>query len=139
VTTDTITKQKPEAISVTLSPSPKLTETTETTVEEMACAIAEAQAALFAGRFHDLECCATRLQDLCASLKKDDPTTKVLLAGEDAGPSVQFVARRVHQQNKVFAAVLRRMRRQLESLRGLAQGPSLTYEPKTAAFPERQG
>jgi hypothetical protein len=39
-----------------------------TLVEEIACAIADAQAALFAGRFHDLERCTLRQQELCAIL-----------------------------------------------------------------------
>ena len=38
-------------------------------VEEIACAIADAQAALFAGRFHDLERCTLRQQELCAVLR----------------------------------------------------------------------
>jgi hypothetical protein len=43
-----------------------------TLIEEIACAIADAQAALFAGRFLDLERCTQRQQELCAVLKTYD-------------------------------------------------------------------
>jgi hypothetical protein len=43
-----------------------------TLIEEIACAIADAQAALFAGRFFDLERCMQRQQELCAVLKTYD-------------------------------------------------------------------
>jgi hypothetical protein len=40
-----------------------------TLIDEIACAIADAQAALFAGRFRDLDRCTLRQQELCAVLK----------------------------------------------------------------------
>jgi hypothetical protein len=104
-------------------------------MEEMACAIAEAQAALFAGRFRDLECCAARLLQLCDSLKKHrcESDGKSGVAMGDV-----HLASRVHQENKVFAAVLVRMRRHLDALRGLLNGPSLMYQPKSMTLPERK-
>lgn len=124
-------------MSVNNSPSPTLLETPETIVEEMACAIAEAQAALFAGRFQDLECCATRLQELCESLKKHKHKPQ-RQSVPSAQATTQSGARSLYRQNQVFAAVLRRMRRHLEALRWLLNGPSQTYQPKSFALPERK-
>jgi hypothetical protein len=135
VSTDHVTN-KFAKMSVNNSPSPTLVETPETIIEEMACAIAEAQAALFVGRFQDLECCATRLQELCDSLKKNESDPQRRSSAMSAEAITLGPAQRVYQQNKVFAAVLRRMRRHLEALRGLLNGPSLTYQPKSFALPE---
>lgn len=118
-------------------PSPKLAETADTIIEEMSCAIAEAQAALFAGRFLDLECCASRLQDLCESLKKHSSSFEGHSGTLVEVPS-QSAAVRVHRQNKNFAAVLRRMKRHLEALRGLLNGPSMTYRAPQRIMPERK-
>ena len=129
---------KPRArIPVNTSPSPTLVETRDTIIEEMACAIAESQAALFAGRFLDLECCAGRLQELCESLKKHSSNVEGR-AGTIVEMPSHSAATRVHQQNKVFAAVLRRMRRHLEALRGLLNGPSITYQAPQIIVPERK-
>ena len=103
----------------------------------MACAISEAQAALFEGRFNDLEICAWRLQQLCASLKQAvndgrEFTTMQRHSGFDNA------ARRVHRQNRVFGATLRRMRGHLAILRNLLNGPSATYQPKIIPMPERK-
>lgn len=125
---------------VNASPSPKLVETADTIMEEMACAIAEAQAALFAGRFLDLECYAGRLQELCESLKKYPPNCES--EHDESGLAIEMSSRsaavHVYRQNKVFAAVLRRMRRHLEGLRGLLNGPSITYRAPQMIVPERK-
>ncbi len=118
-------------------PSPRLAETADTIIEEMACAIAEAQAAVFAGRFLDLECCAHRLQDLCESLKKHSSSFEGQ-AGTIVEISSQSAAVRVYRQNKVFAALLRRLKRHLEALRGLLNGPSMTYRAPQMIMPERK-
>ncbi|HUK47448.1 MAG TPA: hypothetical protein VLW06_07655 [Terriglobales bacterium] len=107
-------------------------------IEEMACVIADAQAALFAGRYKDLETCATRLQDLCASFRSAASCLGAESAKVTARPQLLLAVRNAHLKNKVFAAALRRMRRHLETLRVVVNGPSLTYEPKTLSLPERK-
>ena len=104
-----------------------------TMIEEIACAIAEAQAALFAGRIQDLETCILHQRELCATLKE--------LPGESSSNSsneLVATARRVRQQNLLFGAVVRRMRRHLDTLRNLLNGLSLTYQPKPAKVPGRE-
>jgi len=62
-----------------------------TLIEEIACGIADAQAALFAGRFRDLERCILRQQELCALLKTilgDDYTN---VASAIRGTAIQAV------------------------------------------------
>ena len=137
MTADHLTLDK-QATGPKNPPSPTLIQTPEIIIEEMACAIAQAQAALFAGRYADLESCAVRLQDLCEALKKHGPGIHNRYAVENGQVPVQIDARRVRQEVKLFAAVLRRMRRHLEALRGLMHGPSLTYRPQPATLPERE-
>ena len=108
-----------------------------TLIEEIACAIANAQAALFAGRIQDFECCVVRQQQLCAALKA------LLVDKPDFAPGdsreLVAAARRVRQQNLLFGAIMRRMRRHLETLRSLLNGLSLTYQPKPVKTPRREG
>ena len=104
-------------------------------IEEVACAIAEAQAALFAGSIQDLETSIVHQQELCRALKalqdkssfNNSPTQELVTA-----------ASRVRQQNLLFGAVVRRMRRPLETLRQLLNGLSFTYEPKAIKVPDRE-
>jgi hypothetical protein len=104
-------------------------------IEEVACAIADAQAALFAGRIQDFEACIIRQQQLCAELKS---------LQENADPchgdprKLVATAQRVRQQNLLFGAVIRRMRRHFETLRNLLNGLSLTYQPKPVKVPGRE-
>lgn len=106
-------------------------------IEELACAIANAQAALLAGRFEDLEHCTSRMQSLCASLKFTQQDLTEQSSGR-TGIRIVADARRVQQQNRVFAAVLRRMRRHLEALRNLLNGPSHWYQPQSMSVPEHR-
>lgn len=106
-------------------------------IEEMACAIADAQAALLTGRFEDLEHCTGRMQELCACLKVGREDSPVQIT-HYSGIRLVSSARRVQLQNNVFAASLRRMRRHLETLRNLLNGPSLSYQPQPINLPERR-
>lgn len=109
-------------------------------LEEIACAIAEAEAALFSGRIDDLERSTTRQQSLCALLK--DPDGNSLLAvpvSDNDRHTLLQTARQVRQRNLVFGAVLRRMSRHLETLRNLLRGLSQTYEPTRLRAPGREG
>jgi hypothetical protein len=109
-------------------------------IEEIACAIAEAQAALFAGRIHDLDRSMVRQQNLCALLKglQEEPFPSVPPSDIDRRALAQ-TARQVRQQNLILGAVLRRMRRHLDTLRNLLRGLSLTYEPTRLRAPGREG
>lgn len=104
-------------------------------IEEMACVIAEAQAALFAGRYTDLEICAVRLESLCASLKSVEVGHRH--GSPSTAPALILAVRKAHTQNKIFAAALRRMRRHLDTMRAVLTGPSFAYKPKILALPER--
>ena len=104
-------------------------------IEEVACALAEAQAALFAGRIQDLEGCIFRQQQLCAELKS---LQKNATYSDVDRRKVVAAAQRVRQQNLLFGAVVRRMRRHLETLRNLLNGLSLTYQPKPVKVPGRE-
>jgi len=104
-------------------------------IEEVACVIADAQAALFAGRIQDLERCIVRQQQLCAELKSLHEN-RVCFDG-DPGELVA-TAQRVSRQNVVFGAVVRRMLRHLEMLRNLLNGLSFTYQPKPVKVPGRE-
>jgi hypothetical protein len=104
-------------------------------IEEIACAIAEAQAALFAGRIRDLEVCIIRQQALCAELKSLQENT---IRPGDHPCELVATARRVRQQNLIFGAVARRMRRHLETVRNLLNGLSLTYQPNPVKVPDRE-
>ena len=104
-------------------------------LEEVACAIADAQAALFAGRIQDLEGCIIRQQQLCAELKSLQENT---VRSDGDRRELIATAQRVRQQNLLFGAVARRMRRHLETLRNLLNGLSLTYQPKPVKVPDRE-
>jgi hypothetical protein len=104
-------------------------------IEEVACALAEAQAALFAGRIQDLEGCIIRQQQLCVELKS---LQKNATYSDVDRRKVVATAQRVRQQNLLFGAVVRRMRRHLETLRNLLNGLSLTYQPKPVKVPGRE-
>ncbi len=103
-------------------------------IEEIGCAIAEAQAALFTGRIRDLESCILHQQQLCAELKMLQENAPLF-----KGDSRELVAtaKLVRQQNQVVGAVVRRMRRHLNTLRNLLHGLSLTYQPKLVKAPDR--
>lgn len=104
-------------------------------IEEMACAIAEAQAALFAGRYADLELSVANLATLCASLMALDRALREQALS--ATPALVLAVRKAHHRNKVFAAALRRMRRHLDTLRVVMNGRSPGYEPRIITLPER--
>lgn len=105
-------------------------------IEEIATAIAEAQAALFAGRIQDLEISILHQQELCAALKTLQEN-KFSMGNSDPGELVA-TAKRVRQQYLLFGAVLRRMHRHLDTLRNLLNGLSLTYQPKPVKVPSRE-
>jgi hypothetical protein len=104
-------------------------------IEEIACAIAEAQAALFAGRVQDLETCISHQRELCAALKTLQGKSSL---DNSARRDLVTAARRVRQQNLLFGAVVRRMHRHLDTLRNLVNGLSLTYQPKPVKVPGRE-
>ena len=109
---------------------------TSTLIEEIAIAIAEAQAALFAGRIQDLETSIIHQQELCAALKALQDNNFALHHGDPR--ELITIAQRVRQQNLLFGAVTRRMHRHLNTLRNLLNGLSLTYQPKLVKVPGRE-
>ena len=108
-------------------------------IEEIACAIAEAQAALFAGRIHDFENCIRRQHDLCADWKRLHAGPPISTPSNVENDEVIQSAKRLRRQNLLFGAVVRRMRRHLETLRNLLNGPSHTYQPQPAKASGREG
>lgn len=90
--------------------------------EELACAIAASQAALFHGELHELESAIGVQQEICLRIQSVIQTV----------PSVnrdQILERagQAQRQNLVFAATVRRMQRHLDSLRSVLDGPSPSY------------
>jgi len=109
---------------------------TSTLIEEIAIAIAEAQAALFAGRIQDLETSICHQQELCAALKTLQDNG---FSFHNSNPrELVTTAMRVRQQNLLFGAIMRRMSRHLNILRNLLNGLSLTYQPKLVKVPGRE-
>jgi hypothetical protein len=105
-------------------------------IEEIATAIAEAQAALFAGRIQDLETSIIQQRELCTALKT---LQNIKSSFENSDPrELVAVAQRARQQNLTFAAVVRRMRGHLDTLRNLLNGLSLSYQPKPVKVPGRE-
>ena len=104
-------------------------------VEEIACAITVAQAALLAGRLEELEASVEHQQHLCASLKAIYPANPVS-TGDHA--ELRATARQARRQSQVFGAALSRMRGHLTTLRNLLHGPSLTYAPKSPRVPAQE-
>ena len=134
--TNLTTSREPDVIGK--SPSQPSSDDSRVIVEEIACAIANAQAALLAGRFAELERCVSHQQELCIVLAKlhNDASR----ASTDMDNKIRLVsaAQRAHQQNKIFGAGLRRMQRHLETLRRVLNGRSLTYDPKPITPPQRE-
>ena len=104
-------------------------------IEELSCAIADAQAALFSGRIQDLESCIIRQRELCVALKSLPNQSP---SGNVDTRELVVTARRVREQNMLFGAVARRMRRHLETLRNLLRGLSLSYQPKPGEVPRQE-
>ena len=121
---------------VSEAPAQPFTADPRTLVEEIATAIAEAQAALFAGRIQDLETSVVQQQELCTALKMLQDN-KASFGNSDPRELVA-VAQRVRKENLIFAAVVNRMRRHLDTLRNLLNGPSLTYQPNPGKVPGRE-
>jgi hypothetical protein len=107
-----------------------------TLIEEIATAIAEAQAALFAARIQDLETSISHQQELCAALKALQDNN--LFSQNSDRHELVTIAQRVRQQNLLFGAVVRRMHCHLNTLRNLLNGLSLTYQPKPVKVPGRE-
>ena len=90
--------------------------------EELACAIAASQAALFRGKLPELEAAITVQQEICSRIKSLVETLPSAERDCSVGP-----AEKAHQQNLVFAATVRRMQHHLDSLRSILDGPSTSY------------
>lgn len=90
--------------------------------EELACAIAASQAALFRGELQELETAITVQQEICSKIKSLVET----LPAAERNCSVDS-AEKAQQENLVFAAAVRRMQRHLDSLRSVLDGPSPSY------------
>jgi hypothetical protein len=101
-------------------------------IEEIATAIAEAQAALFAGRIQDLGTSIIHQQELCAALKTLQDNK---FSFHNSAPADMVTTAQRHQQNLLFGAVLRRMHRHLSTLKSLLNELSLTYQPKPVKVP----
>jgi hypothetical protein len=74
-------------------------------VEQIACAIADAQSALFAGRFQDLERCVTHQQELCIALTTIHQAPSRASGNTHGKLQLVAAAQRTHQQNRVFDAI----------------------------------
>jgi hypothetical protein len=96
----------------------------------MGDAIAAARNALLNGRLKDLEASLLQQRTLCGELQaclmgqganfRENSTTEVTLA------------KRVRNQSRMFEALLRMMRANLEALRNWSREPSLVYDSPSA-------
>ena len=90
--------------------------------EELACAIAASQAALFHGELLELESAIGVQQEICLRIQSLVETQPTENRHEILGR-----AGKAQRQNLVFAATVRRMQRHLDSLRSVLEGPSASY------------
>ena len=90
--------------------------------EELACAIAASQAALFRGGLPELEAAIGVQQEICLRIQ----SLVEMLPPESLDEMLER-AGKAQQQNLVLAATVRRMQRHLDSLRGVLDGPSASY------------
>lgn len=120
-------------------------------LDAVAISITEAQQALLQGRVGDLQECIARqkiLLEQFRELKRQGLRQHELRAQElpqqrpssssdqpDAGKleTANLTARRIANQNRVFAAVLRRMNRNLGMLRRATAGISILYDAGAAS------
>ena len=98
----------------------------EPILAEMSRIIAGAQSALLDGRMADLEQCIMRERELCREFQLALPADDLAVA-QVAIDTRRQAAERAREQNRVFSAVLRRMRRNLEVLRNLRRSCELAY------------
>ena len=99
-------------------------------LQDVTGAIAASQAALIKGSLQELENCIERQRGLCRKLQFVLRTNSGASTGENDGPKrreLKAVALQARDQNRVFSAVLRRVRRNLEIMRNISAGSSLEY------------
>ena len=108
-----------------------------TLIEEIATAIAEAQAALFTGRIQDLETSIVQQRELCSALKTLQSARSFF--GNSDPDELIATAQRVREQNLVLAALIRRIRSHRDALKNLLNGLSFSYQPKPVEVPGREG
>lgn len=123
--------------AVPANPSAPADNAPQMLVEEIACAIAVAQAALMAGKLEELEASVRHQQQLCDSLKAIRPETIRSFPVRDQN-KLQVTAQQTRRQNQIFDAAMSRMRGHLATLRNLLHGPSLSYSPKSHKVPGRE-
>lgn len=97
-------------------------------LSELGSAFAQWQAALLAQRPLELETCTTRQRGLCGELKQMISAAELALHRQPQAGQVISKAGRVRQQGLVFAATLRRMRRNLIGLRQALSGAAYFYQ-----------
>lgn len=94
-------------------------------LEEMGEIVGAAQSALLDGRLETLRTSMQRQQELCSELSA---ILRSPAAAPFREPGVASVAGNLSRNNRVFAAVLRRMRANLEILRNRLRAGSQIYD-----------
>jgi hypothetical protein len=102
---------------------------------ELECAMAEWQCALLKRHVAELEKCTARQRELCRQLGD-----LVIKRGHidliPANSDCCATAARVREQGRRFAAILRRMRKNVETLQRAMRGPAgLYHPPRSSAVP----
>ncbi len=104
-------------------------------LEELSSVIAKSQSALLDGKLRELEGCVRRQRTLCEQLEsrlRRYSARQNLPCDRDCA-HIAVTAMHAREQNRVFSAVLRRMRRNLEVVRNALAGASVEYFGAQAA------
>jgi hypothetical protein len=109
----------------------------EATLQELKGVIAESQSALLEGHPEELENCILRQKAHCKELEfwlREYGTTVAGDVEANSAPTRLVVtAMEAREQNRLFSALLRRMRHNLEVMRNILSGPSDEYSARQSA------
>ena len=107
----------------------------EAILRELSGVIVESQSALFASKPQELEHCIARQRTLCEELESSlQGYESAIEAGghPKAAPTrLVLTALKAREQSRLFSALLRRMRHNLEIMRNSSMGSSLEYTGRT--------
>ena len=112
------------------------TSSVQSLLEDLQSVIAGSQVALLAGRVQELESCVARQRELCHQLESTLQALSSTSNHSGATPGLVETALSARDQNRVFSAVLRRMRQNLEIMRNSLAGLETEYEARRPV-PER--
>ncbi len=109
----------------------------ESILQELKGSIADSQSALLEGDPQELENCILRQRGLCEKLecwlREQAGEIAAGVHANSAPTQVVVSAMEAREQNRLFSALLRRMRHNLEVMRNIWSGPSFEYSTRQPA------